>query len=78
MEREGIEYVSVNDAAQYGIAASTLWVWLRADRLPSYKFSHDKHTYVKRSELEAILNEEPKPGPGRPGRWRRPTGGGNT
>ena len=67
-DREG--YISLHEAAeQYRVGYSTIWSWISADRLPTYKFHRDRRTYVKCEELEALLHDPQRTG--RPGGWRK-------
>lgn len=69
MEREGM--VSLHDApGLYHVDRRTLDRWIAAGRLASHKFPRDKRTYVRREELEAVMQAEPAPR-GRLGNWRR-------
>lgn len=55
----------------YLIGRRTVERWVKAGRLPTYRFPLDRITYVSREELEREMRKEPAR-VGKLGRWRQP------
>lgn len=51
-----VENMRAKEAAKYlACGISTLWLWVKQDKLKAYKLS-DRVTIFKRSELDAFIN----------------------
>jgi excisionase family DNA binding protein len=64
IERDGQEYLTVERAAEYlGKGRSTLFSYMQRFNLPTFKFPlQGKRVFLKRSDLDALIDAEPQPG----------------
>ena len=49
----GNEYVTIDEAAALeGKSRATMWVWIRRHQLPTYRFTGDRKTYIRREDMQ--------------------------
>lgn len=47
------EYVTIDDAAkEAGKSRATMWVWIRRHELPTYRFTGERKTFIRREDMK--------------------------
>ena len=59
MARE--DYIAIDDAAKLqGKSRATLWRWIRAHNLDTFRFVDSRKTYIRRSDVPRLAEPLPR------------------